>query len=106
MPVVQTVKVYRGEDIELYFTMTPKVDITGWVLSLTVANAYNNQNKTFQVTGIITSGPNGEFHFIIPSATLDIAPKTYAYDVFRTSPSRKLLSVGNFIISEDARYPQ
>jgi hypothetical protein len=106
MPIVQSINVYRGEDITLNFTMTPKVDITGWTISLTVAKAFDMNSKVFQVTAGITNGPNGNFSVILPSALLNINPDKYAYDVFRTSPGNaRILSVGNFIISADARNP-
>jgi len=107
MPVVGSIKVYRGEDITLSFRMTPPRDITGWVISLTVSKAFNNQNKVFQVTGTITNGPSGHYDMIIPSATLNIKPDKYAFDVFRNSPGNlRILNVGDFIIGEDARFPQ
>ena len=106
MPVVQSIKVYRAEDIVLNFTMSPAVDITGWVLSLTVAKAYNNPNKIFQQTGVITNGPNGLFTVQLTSAQLDITPDRYVYDVWRTSPGNaRILSVGDFIVAADAREP-
>lgn len=106
MPVVQSIKVYRGEDIILPFTMSPSVDITGWVLSMTIAKAYNNPNKLIQVTGNITSGPNGQFTMYLTSAQLNITPDTYVYDVWRNSPGNaRILSVGEFIVGADARNP-
>ena len=106
MPTVRTIKVWRGEDITLNFTMVPPTDITGWVTSLTVSKGYNNSIKVFQVTGINTNAPNGEFSMIIPAASLNIYPATYAYDVFRTSPGNlRILNVGDFIVGKDARYP-
>lgn len=106
MPIVSPIEIWRGEDIELEFTMTPPVDITGWVISLTVAKAFNTSNKTFQVTAIITSGPNGQYHFLLPSATTNIQPDKYVYDVFRVSPgNRRILALGNFTIGGDAQFP-
>ena len=106
MPIVQSITIGRGEDIELNFTETPRRDITGWVISLTVAKAFNIPNKTFQVTATITSGPNGEYQFIIPSATSNINPDKYVYDVFRVNPgNRRLLALGDFNIEPDAQFP-
>lgn len=106
MPVVQSIKVYRGEDITLNFTMVPARDITGWVISLTVAKAYDINNKVFQVTAINTNAPAGQFSVIITSAQLNINPDKYVYDVFRTSPGNaRILSIGDFIIGPDARNP-
>lgn len=106
MPVVQSITVYRGEDITLGFTMVPPRDITGWDISFTVAKSYNNPNKLIQVTATLTSGPNGTFDVILTSGQLDIEPGTYVYDVFRVTPGNlRILSVGEFIIKADAREP-
>jgi hypothetical protein len=106
MPVIQTITVWRGEDITLEFTMVPARDITGWVISLTIAKNFNNPNKLIQVTGTVTSGPNGTFSVILTSAQLDIEPGTYVYDVFRTDPGfNRILSAGTFELKADAREP-
>jgi hypothetical protein len=106
MPVVQSIQVYRGEDIELNFSMVPPRDITGWVISLTVAKAFNSPNKIFQVTAVNTNGPAGEYMVIIPSATLNIQPDKYVYDVFRVSPgNRRILNIGDFNIGGDVQFP-
>lgn len=107
MPIVQSIKVYRGEDITLHFTMTPGVDITGWVIGLTITRGYNLASpKIIALTAVITSGPNGQFDFIMPKAILDITPDKYVYDVFRTNPgNNRILSIGDFIISPDAKNP-
>lgn len=106
MPIVQAIKVYRGENVELNFTMTPGVDITGWVISLTVAKAYNTPNKTFQSTAVITSGPFGQYTFYLTNGELDRQPDMYVYDVFKTNPGNKrILALGNFEIGADAREP-
>lgn len=106
MPVVQGITVYRGEDITLGFTMSPSKDITGWVISFTVAKNYNNPNKLFQITATLTSGPNGTFDVIITSAQLDIEPGTYVYDIFRVNPgNNRILSVGEFVVKGDAKEP-
>ncbi len=106
MPKVQSITVYRGEDITIPWTMSPKKDITGWVISLTVANGYNNPNKLFQVTAFATNAPNGKFSTILTSAQLDIEPGNYVYDLFRVDPGNlRILSVGEFIIKADARRP-
>lgn len=107
MPIVGNIDVWRGEDIILNLTMTPGKDITGWVISMTVSKAFNRQSKVFQVTGTVTSGPNGEAQVIITSTQLNIEPGTYAYDIFRNSPGfLRCLRVGELIIHKDARFPQ
>jgi len=106
MPVVQSITVYRGEDIVLHFTMSPRKDITGWVISFTVANGYNNPTKLFQVTAIATNAPAGRFDVIITKEQLNIDPGNYVYDLFRTDPgNNRILSVGEFKIEKDVRNP-
>ena len=106
MPVVQSILVYRGEDINLHFSMSPKKDITGYTISFTVANGYNNPIKLFQVTAIPTNAPMGRFDVIITKAQLNIDPGNYVYDLFRTDPgNNRILSVGEFVIAKDARNP-
>src|SRR4030095_2553633 len=98
MPVVQSIKVYRGEDISLDFRMVPPRDITGWVISMTIAKAYDIANQLIQVTAINTNGPNGNFSVILTSSQLNIHPDKLVYDIFRTSPGNaRILSVGDFI---------
>lgn len=106
MPVVQNILVYRAEDIILNFTMSPNVDITGWVISMTIAKSYNHSNKLIQITGIITSGPNGQFQMLLTSSQLDMQPDKYVYDVWRTSPGNaRILNIGDFEIKENVREP-
>ena len=106
MPVIQTITVWRGEDITLDFTMVPARDITGWVISLTIAKNFNNPNKLIQVTATVTNGPLGTFSVILTSAQLDIEPGNYVYDVFRINPGfNRILSAGQFELKADAREP-
>jgi hypothetical protein len=106
MPIVTSIKIWRGEDITLSFTETPPRDITGWVISFTVAKAFNVPNKTMQVTATITSGPNGQYDVVLPSAITNIQPDKYVWDVFRIAPgNRRILGLGNFLIDGDVQFP-
>ena len=106
MPVVQSIVVYRGEDITLDFTMSPSKDITGWVISMTISKAYNSPNKIIQVTATLTNGPLGRFSCILTAAQLNISPGVYYYDVFRVNPGNlRILSVGEFEVKPDVRLP-
>lgn len=98
---------YRGEDVTLHFSMTPPEDITGWVISLTVAKNYDTDVKVFQLTAAATNAPAGLFDVIIPeSITLGMNPDKYVHDVWRVNPGqRRILSVGDFILGADARNP-
>jgi len=106
MPVVQSITIYRGEDITIPFTMSPKKDVTGWVISFTVANGYGNPTKLFQVTAVNTDAPNGKFSVILDKTQTNIKPGNYVYDLFRVDPgNNRILSVGEFTILPDARNP-
>jgi len=106
MPVVQSILIYRGENVPLHFSMSPKKDITGWVISFTVSNGYNNPTKLFQITAIATNAPMGKFDVIITELQSNIEPGNYVYDLWRTDPgNRRILSVGEFKIEKDARNP-
>lgn len=107
MPIAQTIKIFRGEDIVLHFTMDPVEDITGWTISFTVAKNYNTSTKVTQATAVLTSGPLGTFDVYLPkSVTEGIEPETYKYDVWRTnSGEERILSIGDFIVGADARIP-
>lgn len=107
MPIVGNIDVYRGEDIILNLTHTPSKDITGWVISMTVSKSLDMTNKLFQITGTLTSGPNGQAQIIILSAQINIEPKTYFYDIFRVNPGFfRCLRIGELIVHEDSRFPQ
>ena len=107
MPISQTLKFWRGEDLILNFTMTPTVDITGWVISFTITKSQNNQSKVLQQTATITSGPNGQFQVLLSSAQTDaIQPDKYFHDVWRTNPgSERILALGDCIVGGSARIP-
>lgn len=106
MPVVTSITIYRGETPTISFTMVPPRDITGWVISFTVAKNYNNPNKLFQVTAINTNGPAGLFDVILTEVQTDIEPGTYVYDVWRVDPGNlRILSVGTFEIKANAKEP-
>lgn len=109
MPIVESLILSRGEDITLHMTMTPKKDITGWVISMTASKAANSPDKLFQVTGVITSGPNGKYDLILSGGVTGntyLEPGTYFYDIFRVNPGNlRLLNEGDLIITPNAKYP-
>lgn len=106
MAVVEAIQVSRGEDITLHMRRTPKKDITGWVISMTVSEYRNSPVKLFQVTAVITSGPNATFDVIMTSANLNREPGTFWYDQFRVNPgNNRLLREGPFIITGNAKLP-
>ena len=107
MSIVGNIDVYRGEDIVLNLTHTPSKDITGWVISMTVSKSQNMTSKVFQITGTIVSGPNGQAQILITSSQLNIEPKTYFYDIFKTNPGNlRCLRIGELNVFPDSRFPQ
>lgn len=107
MPIITPIRIYRGEIVTLSFRMFPKKDITGWVISFTVAVARNSTQKLFQVTANITNGPNGEFDVALNQGNTNINPGMYAWDVWRVNGpiAERILGEGDFQISKDARFP-
>jgi len=106
MPIIETITIYRGEGPTISFSMSPKKDITGWVISFTVSESYNNPVKLFQITATITSGPLGKFDVILTPTQTNIVPGTYVYDVWRVLPGfDRILGTGPFEIQADARFP-
>lgn len=107
MPIIQTLKIYRGETVPFHWSMSPNEDITGWVISMTVARAFNIAQKLFQVTATITNGSSGKFDTIVTRAqTQPIEPGTYVFDLWRVNPGlERILSAGQFILGENAKEP-
>src|SRR5258708_7239573 len=103
MAAVQDIVIYRAEDILLNFTMTPVENITGWTMELNV-RANPTSLILFTIAAIVTSPTTGEFTITIPSATTNIAPKSYIYDVVRTDlGAKKVLAIGKFMIRSGVR---
>jgi hypothetical protein len=107
MAINQTISIGRGEDITLNFTMTPRVDITGWNIQFTITNEYNQAAKVLQVAGIAISAPLGRFSVTLSNIQTEvIAPNIYTYDVWRIdSGNERILSIGQFIVTPNARIP-
>ena len=107
MAINQTISIGRGEDIVLKFTMTPRVDITGWNIQFTVVNQFNNSIKILQVAGIAISAPLGKFNVTLSNIQTEVIdPDTYQYDVWRIdSGNERILSIGQFIVTPNARIP-
>ena len=89
MSITSNLSFFRGEDITVDFTMTPPLDITGWTLSLEVAN---NLGGTVQFTksATIVDGPRGRFRVTIASAdTATLAVGRYVWDCRRTDAGNR-----------------
>ena len=84
MSITSNIQFAQGEDIPLFFTMTPipSGGILGWTIVMYVAN---NQGELFQISCAILSGAAGTFTCFIPSAdTALLAAGSYTWEVRRT----------------------
>ena len=89
MSLTTNMTFFRGEDITLDFTMTPPMDITGWTLSLEVANTLGGTIQ-FIKSATIVDGPRGRFRVTIASAdTSSLAVGRYVWDCRRTDAGNK-----------------
>lgn len=105
MAVSQTIRVYRGEQANLRFTMSPFEDITGWTLHFTVAKKANTATKLLGPLAC-TFLNSGQFAVYLTEEDLDQAPGSYFYDVWRTDEGQEqVLALGAFEIVANARVP-
>jgi hypothetical protein len=80
---------FRGEDVTLDFQLTPPIDITGWTISLKMADSLGGTVQ-FTKSATITSGPEGRFRVTIASAdTSGLAVGRYVWDARRTDSGNK-----------------
>lgn len=79
----------RGDNYPFRFQIfqkdgvTPEV-ITGFTFTMTVdpeVDPVNATNNLFQLSGVITDGPNGKVEFRPTLLNMDLTPDTYFYDV-------------------------
>ena len=106
MATVQTITVYRGEQVVLNFTMSPVVNISGWTLPFTVAKKSNSPTKLIQVNGVILAGPSGTFSVTLTEENTDQTPDTYYFDVWRNDEGyEQVLAIGSFVVLPTARLP-
>lgn len=104
MASTDTVTVYRGEDVDLNFTMVPVTNITGWTLLFTVEKG---RRKVITKTPVIVSAAAGTYKVSLTQTDTNIKEGTYQYDVWRIDDgSERVLSVGSLVISDDARFPE
>lgn len=97
-----TITIYRGEDVDLDFTMSPVVNVSGWTIAFNVKSA-----SSILVTkaGSVTDGAAGEMQVSLSDAETDpLVPGTYLYDLWRTDAgAERALAVGNFVVKDVAR---
>jgi len=89
MSIPSNFSFFRGEDVVLDFQLSPVEDITGWTLSLKVADTLGGSVQ-FTKSPTITDGPRGKFRTTIASAdTASLTAGRYTWDVRRTDSGSK-----------------
>ncbi len=80
---------FRGEDLTLDFQMTPPSDVTGWTISLKIADSLGGSVQVTKSASII-DGPRGRFRVTLASAdTAALAVGRYVWDARRTDAGNK-----------------
>jgi hypothetical protein len=102
-----SLEIYRGEDKQFSFSLSPVTSITGWTISFTVAISKNLTLKKITKTCSHTDEVNGVFLADLDAAdTSGMNPGRYSYDVWRTNSGyATLLAIGTFTILPDVREP-
>lgn len=104
MPVIEDITIYRGEDIELNFTMSPLEDITDWDIEFNVVGI--NYAKLITVVAEITDGSAGTFTVTLLADSTDIRTGLYTYDVWHTDPDvKRVIATGTLTVLAEARIP-
>jgi hypothetical protein len=89
MSITQNLRFFRGEDITLSFSMQPPQDITGWNLTLKIADTLGGTVRVTKTATIDDAG-RGTFHFTVASAdTAGLTVGRYVWDVRRTDSGSK-----------------
>lgn len=89
MSIPSNFSFFRGEDVTLDFQMSPVEDVTGWSLSLKVADSLGGSVQ-FTKTPSILDGPRGRFRATIASAdTASLTAGRYTWDVRRVDGGSK-----------------
>ncbi len=89
MSIPSNFSFFRGEDVVLDFQLSPQEDVSGWSITLKVADSLGG---TVVITkgATITDGPRGKFRVTIASAdTASLTAGRYTWDVRRTDPGAK-----------------
>ena len=106
MALTQNIHIFRGEDVQLIFTMTPTTNVSGWTTRFTVKKAYNSPTELLHTSGIVTDGAGGEFTVNLPRASTNVATGAYVYDFVRTDTNDyTVLSTGVFKIEPGVYTP-
>jgi hypothetical protein len=102
MSIANHITFFRGEDITLNFQMTPVQDITGWTITLKVANTLAGTIEITK-TASVTNGPAGQFTCSIANAdTASLPVGRYVWDCRRVdSGYRSTLADGYITLRQE-----
>ena len=102
MSITSHLSFFRGEDMVLDFQMSPVADVTGWTISLKVADALGGTVQ-FAKSATIVDGPRGRFRVNLASAdTASLAVGRYVWDARRTdSGSKATLADGTLDLRQE-----
>lgn len=89
-----TITIYRGEAVELDFTMDPVEDITDWGVTFILESGVPAKPAT------IINGPGGVFLVTLTKLETALRPGSYRYSVWRSvdGGEDRVLAIGKFII--------
>lgn len=97
---------YKGEALQLNFTMTPVTDLTSWTIVFTLRKNATDAVSILSINATIVSAPAGTFRISLTKAQTSLVAGTYQYDIFRTDAgSEACLSIGTFVINQDVLTP-
>ena len=97
---------YKGEALQLNFTMTPVTDITGWTIVFTLRKNATDAVSILSINATILSAIAGTFRISLTKAQTSLIAATYQYDVFRTDVgSEACLSIGSFVLNQEVLIP-
>src|SRR4051794_10550819 len=88
---------HRGEDLTLDFQMTPPADVTGWTISLKVADKLAGTVQ-FTKSASVVDGPRGKFRVTVAAAdTSGLAVGRYVWDCRRTDSGNKTTLADGYV---------
>ena len=101
MPSNQDISIYRGQDIDLSFTMSPVEDISGWDIEFNLRGV----GVLVTVAATIDDGTDGIFVIsLLDTHTDALTPGIYDYDVWRTDADVEFpLAIGKLTLLGVAR---
>lgn len=104
MAAIQTIGLYKGEDIKVIFTMKPVENVEGWDTVFTVRRAYNSPDILIQAVGNVEDAAGGVFQVNLPRSKTNVLPTTCVYDFVRVDSGKyTVLSTGTFVVKTGVR---